>query len=431
MTVHARTGEVVESFDTETLPDKTHYKPCGTCRESVCPACAETYRWDAYHLIRAGLAGGKGVPDTVCEHPASYLTLTPPSFGAVHTRPDRTGRPGTGRARLGPCRPRRDRPVCVHGRPASCGVVHGDGDTRLGTPLCLDCYDHPAQVAWNAFVPKLWTRTIEAVNRELRRLSRGHGGTPARLRYAKVAEFQARGAVHLHALLRLDGEDPADPSAILPPPPWASAELLNRLLEDAARASAIRTPAHPDRPAGWVVQWGEHVRPLPVTRGLPGAEVTEQHVAGYLAKYATKATEPAGHLSARLTDSTVRLYADPRPTCRPAHRRRLDPRPAHAGQAWARLRPWAHMLGFGGHFATKSRAYSTTFRALRAARSAALRRANAVTAAHPEQRPPEEDDGPVLVIGTWTYAGTGWRTTADAALALAAADLARSRRPAA
>ena len=48
-----------------------------------------------------------------------------------------------------------------------------------------------------------------------------------------------------------------------------------------------------------------------MARGLAGAEVTEQHVAGYLAKYATKATEPAGHLSTRLTDSTVRLYTDP------------------------------------------------------------------------------------------------------------------------
>ncbi len=101
--------------------------------------------------------------------------------------------------------------------------MHGDGDPRTGTPLCLDCYDHAAQVAWNAFVPKLWTRTIDAVKRELRRLSRAHGGTPARLRYAKVAEFQARGAVHLHALIRLDGSDPADPDAVL-----AAAELGHR-----------------------------------------------------------------------------------------------------------------------------------------------------------------------------------------------------------
>jgi hypothetical protein len=40
-----------------------------------------------------------------------------------------------------------------------------------------------------------------------------------------------------------------------------------------------------------------------------------------------------------------------------------------------RLRKWAHMLGFGGHFSTKSRRYSTTLGALRRARVAyAVRR---------------------------------------------------------
>jgi hypothetical protein len=33
-----------------------------------------------------------------------------------------------------------------------------------------------------------------------------------------------------------------------------------------------------------------------------------------------------------------------------------------------RLRAWAHMLGFGGHWSTKSRRYSTTFTLLRRAR---------------------------------------------------------------
>ncbi len=36
---------------------------------------------------------------------------------------------------------------------------------------------------------------------------------------------------------------------------------------------------------------------------------------------------------------------------------------------WAGLRRWAHLLGFGGHFLTKARRYSTTFAALRAARA--------------------------------------------------------------
>ena len=37
----------------------------------------------------------------------------------------------------------------------------------------------------------------------------------------------------------------------------------------------------------------------------------------------------------------------------------------------------------------------------------------------------EDDDETTLVIGTWTYLGTGWQNTGDAALADAAAARAR------
>ena len=40
----------------------------------------------------------------------------------------------------------------------------------------------------------------------------------------------------------------------------------------------------------------------------------------------------------------------------------------HPHEDFQALRRWAHMLGFRGHFATKSRRYSTTLRALRTAR---------------------------------------------------------------
>jgi hypothetical protein len=50
-------------------------------RASVCPPCAETYRADTYQLIRAGLVGGKGVPETVTGHPCVFATFTAPSFG--------------------------------------------------------------------------------------------------------------------------------------------------------------------------------------------------------------------------------------------------------------------------------------------------------------------------------------------------------------
>src|SRR4051812_33119792 len=119
-------------WSTESEPDGILRKACGNRREAVCPSCAARYRQDAYHLIAAGLRGGKSVPDTVAEHPALFVTLTAPSFGLVHTRP--IGPDGTPRH----CRPRRDAPVCVHGARLSCGQVHDEDDACLGEPLCSE-----------------------------------------------------------------------------------------------------------------------------------------------------------------------------------------------------------------------------------------------------------------------------------------------------
>jgi hypothetical protein len=70
-----------------------------------------------------------------------------------------------------------------------------------------------------------------------------------------------------------------------------------------------------------------------------------------------------------------------------------------------RLRKWAHMLGFRGHFSTKSRAYSVTLGALRQERAdhnEALARERAAEAGHPL---PDPDT--VLVLSHWVFAGTG------------------------
>ena len=47
-----------------------------------------------------------------------------------------------------------------------------------------------------------------------------------RLSYAKVAEYQHRGIVHFHALVRLDGVNPADKDAIVAPDPSVTAAHL-------------------------------------------------------------------------------------------------------------------------------------------------------------------------------------------------------------
>ena len=85
------------------------------------------------------------------------------------------------------------------------------------------------------------------------------------------------------------------------------------------------------------------------------------------------------------------------------------------------------MLGFGGHFFTKARRYSTTFAALRAAR-VRYRRAQDIEREYaPDaiERQADLDEETTLVIGDLTYAGSGWKTTGDALLANTAAAQAR------
>jgi hypothetical protein len=109
------------------------------------------------------MRGGKGVPETVGEHPLVFLTLTSPSCGPVHSR-----RVVDGKARR--CRPRRDGGICQHGSPIACSQIHDEDDPRLGEPICPDCFDYEHAVLWNALAPELWRRTAIQLPRELARL---------------------------------------------------------------------------------------------------------------------------------------------------------------------------------------------------------------------------------------------------------------------
>src|SRR5207302_6106778 len=108
--VDRATGEVRRVYTTEGEPDDTLLVACGSRRASVCKSCSTWYQWDAFHLVRAGLQGGKGLADSVAEHPKLFVTLTAPSFGAVHVRRVKG-------ARVMPCRPRDPEKRCPHGVP--------------------------------------------------------------------------------------------------------------------------------------------------------------------------------------------------------------------------------------------------------------------------------------------------------------------------
>ncbi|MBB0232859.1 replication initiator, partial [Streptomyces calidiresistens] len=71
-TLDTTTGEIgpaLRRLDSTDLPAGHLLVRCNNRRATRCPSCAETYRRDTYHLITAGLRGGKGTPETVASHP--------------------------------------------------------------------------------------------------------------------------------------------------------------------------------------------------------------------------------------------------------------------------------------------------------------------------------------------------------------------------
>jgi hypothetical protein len=426
------TGECETTYSTEREPDGTLLKCCGNRREAVCPSCAERYRGDAYQLVAAGLRGGKGVPESVAEHPMVFLTVTAPSFGLVHSRRLVHGEPQR-------CRPRRRGEVCRHGVRLSCGEIHGEGDPRLGEPLCPECFDYEHAVLWNALAPELWRRTAIQIPRELARLcglSHRELRRRARVSYVKVAEYQRRGALHFHGIVRLDHAQPRENCERVEPPSGEfTCELLARAVLAAVEHVSVDSPTpeparsrqttlvpEDGRGAGRsrTIRWGLQTE----IRGLElGSSPREAAAcAAYIAKYATKSAEAVGGIMHRLgaRDLTLRV--------RPHVRRYIEcawQLAAELHLRGLRLRRWAHALGFRGHCFTKSRHYSTTFTALRRARHEhVLRRLHGGEPRDPWGRPMTA--GASCERGR--FRGIGYRTLGDAWLAECAAARAREQR---
>jgi hypothetical protein len=420
------TGEIRQVYNSDREPDGVLLKACGTRRESRCPSCAATYRADAYQLLAAGLKGGKGIPETVADHPRLFVTFTAPSFGRVHTR-EAKGR------RVLPCHRYRQGSRCSHGRRAGCWHRHDEDDPRLGEPLCPACYDAEAQVLWNALAPELWRRTTIALHRALARevgVGEAELRRLVRVSYAKVAEFQRRGAIHFHAVIRLDAATACRcPDCVLPPPEPFGADLLEDAVKQAVPAVCVPCPPVDSAPERYA-RWGEQLDVHNITRedGDQAGELSAEQVAGYIAKYATKATESFGAgLDRRLAGDDLD---------------HLDQLPAHVAElvraAWElggrpelnrlRLRAWAHMLGFGGHWSTKSRRYSTTFTVLRRARVAFAKRRRARDGVPLDAWGRPEDDQAVIIVASWVYVGSGYDTEGERWLALSAAARAREER---
>lgn len=144
------------------------YVRCQSRVRSSCPSCAELYRGDWAAIARSGVFDGDAA-----RFRFYLLTLTAPSFGSVHRVPRSES------SRVKRC---------------GCGVTHDLRDAGLrGVPLNPATYDYAGQVAWNRDAGVLWDRT--------RRRVRDRWDS---VEFFLVREWQDRGVLHLHVLVRID-----------------------------------------------------------------------------------------------------------------------------------------------------------------------------------------------------------------------------------
>jgi len=324
---------------------------CNNRRAAVCPSCSDLYSRDTWQLIHAGLQGGHhDVPATVTDHPQVFVTLTAPSFGAVHTV-----------SAAGGCHPRgaRNR-ECRHGKPTWCDRRHSHTDAELGQPLCGECYDYVGHVLFSWHAPELWRRFTIRVRRrldgELRRRGEQPGDT--RVSFMKVVELQRRAVPHFHAVIRLDaasepGQSPAAPETSV------SAQDLVELVHQAAIETALALPD--DKTLRFGDQIDIKVITTPSEEHGNDRQMSGRRIAGYLAKYVTKSVADFGIAVRRLSAAAI----DQLDVTDHVHEilRTIVTISAQAG--YTEIMAWIHTLGYRGHVVSKSRQFSTTMTALR------------------------------------------------------------------
>ena len=359
-----------------------------------------------------------------------FATLTAPSFGPVHSRRMR------GKTVL-PCRPRRDANArrCPHGRDISCPRRHGEDDPRLGRPLCGDCYDYDAAVLFNAYAGDLWRRFTTYLPRHFARLA-GLGAhrscaSQVAIRYVKVAEYQARGVVHFHAIIRLDA--PGDDWQ--PPGPALHRRHALRRHRPGRHRRRHHHRARPRASPRVTLRFGTQTDARPVRHGgdLPG---TGQRAVGPGGRQLHRQVRHQGPRRPRHPRPAHPLRARPRGAALlpplpaddhhrvAARRRQAHPRPA-PGCASGRTCSATAATSSPNPAATPPPSASSAAPAPSTAGSNATPAANTTPGAAPST------STVVLVLHTWTYAGTGYTTTPGAELALASAAMARAHRQAA
>lgn len=135
---------------------------CGSRLKKDCPSCASIYANDWSAILRSGVANLDA-----SQFQWVFFTLTAPSFGKVH----RT----------------------IRGSRCPCGEDHSDSDTRSnGAAIDPSTYDYKRAAEWNYCMGRLWDGTRSMLRNHIQGIE-----------YAVVREWQARGNLHIHGMLRI------------------------------------------------------------------------------------------------------------------------------------------------------------------------------------------------------------------------------------
>lgn len=140
-------------------------KPCGSARSGKCSPCAQLHRGDVAAVARSGWS----------DRPTSrgiWLTLTAPGTESLPW----------------------DSSACTHSVTRSCSGAIG----------CV--VESTALAVWHADLPLRWSHFITDVRRLLNPgLTGPVSSWPVRVEFVKTYEPQRRGALHIHAMMRVDG----------------------------------------------------------------------------------------------------------------------------------------------------------------------------------------------------------------------------------
>ncbi|MEN4475492.1 replication initiator [Mycolicibacterium cosmeticum] len=394
---------------------------CNNRRAHICPSCSDLYARDTWQLVHAGAAGGHhGMPTEVADHPQVFVTLTAPSFGAVHTATtsrDKSSQVCRDQHRIGGYR------RCAHGKPLWCSMSHDRGDERVGQPPCPECYDYAGHVLFTWHLPELWRRFTITLRRALRKKLKAARVDPdtVRVSFIKIVELQARAIPHIHALIRMDPHDDLDR------PGWESpigAGELATIIQHAARTVTLTVDDPTADDGERTIRFGTQIDTQPVTASANSgnnapAEQTSpndralsgRRVARYLAKYVTKSLADLGISARRLSAGAI-----PDLDVSEHVRAILTTISDLADKGLPGIGRWLHTLGFRGHITSKSRRYSTTMTALREHRATWTREKTSTTS---EQQNDPTDTSDDLVA--WEFDRAGHASLGDRTLIVTAA----------